>query len=250
MAPAPTGPTSGERPASTRCRWSRRSPPPGRRPPASWSGPVALYGHVAPGTPRGALTSWRAGRGAEGRGARASGVDVDMTARVGPVALPNPVMTASGTAGHGVELGAYFDLSLLGAVVVKSLSVEPWAGNPAPRLLPVAAGMLNSVGLQNPGVDAWLRGRPARPGQSGGEGGSERVGPERGRLRRGRAAPRPGGSGGPGPSPRRGGGSQHQLPQRRGPGADVLSLHGGDERSRGRASRRPGLRPACRSGPS
>ena len=96
------------------------------------------------------------GPGRRGRGARASGVDVDMTARVGPVVLPNPVMTASGTSGHGVELGAYFDLSLLGAVVVKSLSVEPWAGNPAPRLLPVAAGMLNSVGLQNPGVDAWL----------------------------------------------------------------------------------------------
>jgi dihydroorotate dehydrogenase (NAD+) catalytic subunit len=66
-------------------------------------------------------------------------------------------MTASGTAGHGAELGAYFDLSALGAVVVKSLSAEPWGGNPAPRLLPVAAGMLNSVGLQNPGLDAWAR---------------------------------------------------------------------------------------------
>lgn len=66
-------------------------------------------------------------------------------------------MTASGTAGHGAELGAYFDLSRLGAVVVKSLSAGPWAGNPAPRLVPVAAGMLNSIGLQNPGVEAWLR---------------------------------------------------------------------------------------------
>jgi dihydroorotate dehydrogenase (NAD+) catalytic subunit len=65
-------------------------------------------------------------------------------------------MTASGTAGHGAELGAYFDLSRLGAVVVKSLSAEPWAGNPSPRLLPLPAGMLNSVGLQNPGMDAWL----------------------------------------------------------------------------------------------
>ncbi len=79
-----------------------------------------------------------------------------MTAHVGPVALPNPVMTASGTAGHGAELGAYFDLSLLGAVVVKSLSVAPWAGNPAPRLLPAGGGMLNSVGLQNPGVEEWM----------------------------------------------------------------------------------------------
>jgi dihydroorotate dehydrogenase (NAD+) catalytic subunit len=83
-------------------------------------------------------------------------VVVDMTARVGTVRLANPVMTASGTAGHGTELGAYFDLSRLGAVVVKSLSAEPWSGNPAPRLLPVPGGMLNSVGLHNPGVAAWL----------------------------------------------------------------------------------------------
>ena len=81
---------------------------------------------------------------------------VDMTVRVGAVGLPNPIMTASGTAGHGAELAGYFDMSRLGAVVVKSLSAEPWAGNPPPRLLPLAAGMLNSVGLQNPGIDAWL----------------------------------------------------------------------------------------------
>ena len=80
-----------------------------------------------------------------------------MTARVGRVVLPNPVMTASGTSGHGSELGAYFDLSRLGAVVVKSLSAQPWEGNRPPRLLPLPAGMLNSVGLQNPGIDAWLR---------------------------------------------------------------------------------------------
>jgi dihydroorotate dehydrogenase (NAD+) catalytic subunit len=65
-------------------------------------------------------------------------------------------MTASGTAGHGAELARYFDLKGLGAVVVKSLSAQPWDGNPAPRLYPVAAGMLNSVGLHNPGVEAWL----------------------------------------------------------------------------------------------
>jgi dihydroorotate dehydrogenase (NAD+) catalytic subunit len=65
-------------------------------------------------------------------------------------------MTASGTAGHGAELGRYVDLSSLGAVVVKSLSAEAWAGNPAPRVTEVDAGMLNSVGLQNPGVEAWL----------------------------------------------------------------------------------------------
>jgi dihydroorotate dehydrogenase (NAD+) catalytic subunit len=70
--------------------------------------------------------------------------------------LPNPVMTASGTAGLGTELASYFDVSALGAVVVKSLSYEPWPGNPPPRLVSTNAGMLNSVGLQNPGVDAWL----------------------------------------------------------------------------------------------
>jgi dihydroorotate dehydrogenase (NAD+) catalytic subunit len=81
---------------------------------------------------------------------------VDLSTRVGSVELPNPVMTASGTAGHGTELGAYVDLSELGAVVVKSLSAEPWQGNPAPRLHETPAGMLNSVGLQNPGIDAWI----------------------------------------------------------------------------------------------
>ncbi|HLI24124.1 MAG TPA: dihydroorotate dehydrogenase, partial [Acidimicrobiales bacterium] len=81
---------------------------------------------------------------------------VDLTARIGSVVLPNPIMTASGTAGHGGELSAYLDLGRLGAVVTKSVSAAPWAGNPAPRIHATAAGMLNSVGLQNPGVEAWL----------------------------------------------------------------------------------------------
>ncbi|NCY17095.1 MAG: dihydroorotate dehydrogenase, partial [Actinobacteria bacterium] len=65
-------------------------------------------------------------------------------------------MTASGTAGHGDELGAYIDLGSLGAVVVKSLSADPWPGNPAPRVHETPAGMINSVGLQGPGVGFWL----------------------------------------------------------------------------------------------
>ncbi|MFN2608353.1 MAG: dihydroorotate dehydrogenase [Acidimicrobiales bacterium] len=81
---------------------------------------------------------------------------VDLSATIGSVRLPNPVLTASGTAGHGTELRSYVDLASLGAVVVKSLSAEPWAGNPPPRLHATDAGMLNSVGLQNPGVAAWL----------------------------------------------------------------------------------------------
>ncbi len=74
---------------------------------------------------------------------------------IGGVTLPNPVMLASGTAGHGTELADYIDLGALGAVVVKSLSAEPWAGNPAPRVHQTPAGMINSVGLQGPGVGAW-----------------------------------------------------------------------------------------------
>lgn len=87
---------------------------------------------------------------------RVSKESVDLTTTVGSVTLANPVMTASGTAGHGDELGAYVDLSTLGAVVVKSLSPEPWAGNAAPRVHETPAGMINSVGLQGPGVRKWL----------------------------------------------------------------------------------------------
>lgn len=83
-------------------------------------------------------------------------LDVDLRTTIGSVVLPNPVMTASGTAGHGAELAPYLDLSSLGAVVVKSLSAQAWAGNPALRVHETAAGMLNSVGLQGPGVEAWL----------------------------------------------------------------------------------------------
>lgn len=87
---------------------------------------------------------------------RARGADVDLTTSVGSVTLPNPVMTASGTAGHGAELNPYVDLGSLGAVVVKSLSAEAWAGNPPLRVHETTGGMINSVGLQGPGVEAWL----------------------------------------------------------------------------------------------
>jgi dihydroorotate dehydrogenase (NAD+) catalytic subunit len=76
---------------------------------------------------------------------------------IGSVRLANRVMTASGTAGYGTELAAYFDLSALGAVVVKSLAAFEWSGNPAPRLHPTPMGMLNAVGLQGPGIEHWLR---------------------------------------------------------------------------------------------
>jgi dihydroorotate dehydrogenase (NAD+) catalytic subunit len=82
---------------------------------------------------------------------------VDLATKVGSVGLRNPILTASGTVGHGIELDGYMDLSTLGAVVVKSLSVDPWVGNPGPRVHPTPAGMLNSVGLQGPGLEEWLR---------------------------------------------------------------------------------------------
>lgn len=80
---------------------------------------------------------------------------LDCSASLGALRLPHVVMTASGTAGHGDELAEYVDLSRLGAVVVKSLSAGPWAGNPAPRVHQTPAGMINSVGLQGPGIAAW-----------------------------------------------------------------------------------------------
>jgi dihydroorotate dehydrogenase (NAD+) catalytic subunit len=84
------------------------------------------------------------------------GPDVDLTTTVGSLTFPNPVFTASGTAGHGAELAEAVDLGALGAVVTKSLAPYAWSGNPAPRLHAVPAGMVNAVGLQGPGVKAWL----------------------------------------------------------------------------------------------
>ena len=81
---------------------------------------------------------------------------VDLTARIGPVTLANPVMPASGTAGNSDELATFADPRRLGAVVTKSLCVDPWPGNPSPRVHQATAGMINSVGLQGPGVAAWL----------------------------------------------------------------------------------------------
>jgi dihydroorotate dehydrogenase (NAD+) catalytic subunit len=81
---------------------------------------------------------------------------VDLTTKVGSVTLPNPILTAAGTAGFATELSQWVDLGALGAVVVKSLSPDAWAGNPAPRVHGTDAGMINAVGLQNPGVDAWI----------------------------------------------------------------------------------------------
>ncbi len=79
-----------------------------------------------------------------------------LTTEVGSVRLGAAVLTASGTAGHGAEFAHYLRPDELGAVVVKSMRVEAWAGNPPPRVHPTAAGMINSVGLQGKGVAHWL----------------------------------------------------------------------------------------------
>lgn len=76
--------------------------------------------------------------------------------RVGSIELKNPILTASGTSGHGAELNEYMPLADLGGVVVKSLAAFEWAGNKAPRLHPTMLGMLNSVGLQGSGIQDWI----------------------------------------------------------------------------------------------
>lgn len=73
------------------------------------------------------------------------------------VELKNPVMTASGTFGSGAEYSEFYDLSALGAVVTKGVANVPWPGNPTPRIAEVRGGMLNAIGLQNPGIDLFIR---------------------------------------------------------------------------------------------
>lgn len=87
---------------------------------------------------------------------------VDLTVRVGAVALPTPVIAASGTFGYGTEFAELVDLAALGAISVKGLSLHPYAGKPPPRLVETPAGMLNAIGLQNIGVEAFLRERLPR----------------------------------------------------------------------------------------
>ena len=72
------------------------------------------------------------------------------------VTLKNPVMTASGTFGSGKEYGEFVDLNKLGAVVTKGVANIPWEGNPTPRIAEVYGGMLNAIGLQNPGIDVFM----------------------------------------------------------------------------------------------
>ena len=80
----------------------------------------------------------------------------DLSARVGSVLLKNPVMSASGTFGYGLEFMPFYDISRLGAVIVKGLSLLPTPGNPPGRIVETPAGMLNAIGLQNIGVERFV----------------------------------------------------------------------------------------------
>lgn len=94
---------------------------------------------------------------------------VDMTTRLGSLELPTPVMTASGCAAAGRELDQFFDVTAIGAVVTKTIMLQPRSGRATPRMAETPSGMLNSIGLQGPGIDAfvekdlaWLDQRGAR----------------------------------------------------------------------------------------
>lgn len=80
---------------------------------------------------------------------------VNLSVNIAGVELKNPVMTASGTFGSGMEYGEFVDLNRLGAVVTKGVANIPWPGNPTPRIAETYGGMINAIGLQNPGIDVF-----------------------------------------------------------------------------------------------
>ncbi|MBU0517687.1 dihydroorotate dehydrogenase [bacterium] len=83
-------------------------------------------------------------------------MSVDLSVTIGSLKFKNPVMVASGTFGYGTEYAELFDVSKLGAVITKTITPKPRAGNPSPRIWEVGGGMLNSIGLANVGVDAFI----------------------------------------------------------------------------------------------
>jgi dihydroorotate dehydrogenase (NAD+) catalytic subunit len=81
----------------------------------------------------------------------------DLRVKIGPLELKNPVLTASGTFGYGQEFSSLVELSALGGIVVKGLSLKPMAGNPPPRIVETPCGMLNAIGLANIGLETFLK---------------------------------------------------------------------------------------------
>ena len=88
----------------------------------------------------------------------------DLSVKLGPLTLANPVMTASGTFGYGLEYNNFYDIARLGAVVVKGIRLTPSDGNPMPRTAEVTGGMINAIGLQGPGIEKFLRDEHYLPG--------------------------------------------------------------------------------------
>lgn len=84
-------------------------------------------------------------------------LETNMKVNIAGIEFKNPVTTASGTFGSGMEYSEYVDLSILGAVTTKGVSVKPWPGNPTPRVAETYGGMLNAIGLQNPGIDVFVQ---------------------------------------------------------------------------------------------
>lgn len=82
---------------------------------------------------------------------------MNTTVNIAGVEFKNPVMTASGTFGSGIEYSQFVDLNKLGAVVTKGVASVPWPGNPTPRIAETHGGMLNAIGLQNPGIDVFVK---------------------------------------------------------------------------------------------
>jgi dihydroorotate dehydrogenase (NAD+) catalytic subunit len=90
-----------------------------------------------------------------------------VSVRLGPVELRSPLVAASGTVGSVVDAAGAIDFAHYGAAVAKSVSGTPWSGRPAPRVAPTGAGMLNGIGIQNPGIDAWARDIGPQLGRAG-----------------------------------------------------------------------------------
>ena len=82
---------------------------------------------------------------------------MNLEVKIGKLTLKNPVMTASGTFGYGEEYSEFYDLSRLGAVVLKGISLKPREGNPPPRIVETSCGMINSIGLQNVGLNKFIK---------------------------------------------------------------------------------------------
>src|ERR1035437_7061923 len=127
--------------------WPASRPSPPRSPPRPASpNATPTNPRSDPSRPTTATRSW----------ASTSDMSIDTRVRVARAELPNPVVAASGTFGHGAEVAGLCDPPQLGAVTAKSQAPFAWAGNPPPRLHPTAASLVKSVGLQGPGLDHWV----------------------------------------------------------------------------------------------